>query len=88
MLSKRAQVGGARKSVDVTCLRSTRQPVDRFAQACGYRRHELIVGLDTERGNLTWGALDEVFRGAVGKVTSGHNHEGEYQDLGQGRSSP
>jgi hypothetical protein len=26
-LSKRAQVGGARKSVDVTCLRSTRQPI-------------------------------------------------------------
>ncbi len=75
MLSKRAQVGGARKSVDVTCLRSTRQPVYRFAQACGYRRHELIVGLDTERGNLTWGALDEVFRGAVGKVTSGYNHQ-------------
>ncbi len=47
-LSKRAQVGGARKSVDVTCLRSTRQPV--------FRRHELIAGLDTERGNLTWGA--------------------------------
>jgi hypothetical protein len=80
MLSKRAQVGGARKSVDVTCLRSTRQPV--------FRRHELIVGLDTERGNLTWGALDEVFRGAVGKVTSGYNHEGEYQYLWQGRSSP
>ena len=79
MLSKRAQVGGARKSVDVTCLRSTRQPV--------FRRHELIVGLDTERGNLTWGALDGVFRGAVGKVSSGHNHEGEYQDPWQGRSS-
>lgn len=47
-LSKRAKVGGARKSVDVTCLRSTRQPV--------FRRHELIAGLDTERGNLTWGA--------------------------------
>lgn len=55
-LSKRAQVGGARKSVDVTCLRSTRQPVYRCAQAFGYRRHELIAGLDTERGNLTWGA--------------------------------
>jgi hypothetical protein len=26
-LSKRAQIGGARKSVDVTCLRSTRQPI-------------------------------------------------------------
>jgi hypothetical protein len=26
-LSKRAKVGGARKSVDVSCLRSTRQPV-------------------------------------------------------------
>ena len=26
-LSKRAQVGGARKSVDVACLRSTRQPI-------------------------------------------------------------
>ena len=81
------QVGGTRISVDVTCLRSTRQPVYRFAQAYGYRRHEPITGLDTERGNLPWGALDEVFRGAVGKATSGHNHEGEYQDPWQGRSS-
>jgi hypothetical protein len=55
MLSKRVQVGGTRISVDVTCLRSTRQPVYRFAQACGYRRHEPITGLDVERGNLPWG---------------------------------
>ena len=48
MLSKRVQVGGTRISVDVTCLRSTRQPV--------FRWHELITGLDTERGNLAWGA--------------------------------
>ena len=48
MLSKRVQVGGARTSVDVTCLRSTWQPV--------FRWHELITGLDTERGNLAWGA--------------------------------
>ena len=47
MLSKRAQVGGTRISVDVTCLRSTRQPV--------FRRHEPITGLDVERGNLSWG---------------------------------
>ena len=47
-LSKRVEVADARNSVDVTCLRSTRQPV--------FRRHELIAGLDTERGNLTWGA--------------------------------
>jgi hypothetical protein len=47
----------------------------RFAQACGYRRHEPITGLDTERGSLPWGALDEVFRRAVGKVSSGHNHQ-------------
>jgi hypothetical protein len=39
-LSKRVQVGGTRISVDGTCLRSTRQPVYRFAQAFGYRRHE------------------------------------------------
>lgn len=45
-LSKRVVVGTAPISVDVTCLRSTWQPV--------YRRHELITGLDTERGNLTW----------------------------------
>jgi len=62
-LSKRASVGNARKSMDVTCLRSMRQPV--------FRRHDLITGLDTERGNLAWGVLDEVFRAAVGKVTSG-----------------
>ena len=55
MLSKRVQVGGTRISVDVTCLRSTRQPVYRYAQAFGYRRHEPITGLDVERGNLPWG---------------------------------
>ena len=48
LLSKRGAEGSARISVDVTCLRSTWQPV--------YRRHELITGLDTERGNLTWDA--------------------------------
>lgn len=48
LLPKRVAVGSARISVDVTCLRSTWQPV--------YRRHELITGLDTERGNLTWDA--------------------------------
>jgi hypothetical protein len=35
---------GARTSVDVTCLWATRQPV--------YRRHDLITGVDMERGNL------------------------------------
>lgn len=48
LLSKRGAVGSARISADVTCLRSAWQPV--------YRRHELITGLDTERGNLTWDA--------------------------------
>ena len=47
MLSKRVQVGGTRISVDVTCLRSTRQPV--------FRRHEPITGLVVERENLPWG---------------------------------
>lgn len=78
-LSKRVEVADARNSVDVTCLRSTWQPV--------FRRHEPITGLGVERGNLSWGVLDAVFRGAVGKVSSGHNHEGEYQDPCQGRSS-
>jgi len=55
-LSKRVEVADARNSVDVTCLRSTWQPVYRFAQAFGYRRHEPITGLDVERGNLSWGA--------------------------------
>jgi hypothetical protein len=35
--------------VDETCLRTTWQPV--------YRLHELITGLDTERGNLAWDAV-------------------------------
>ena len=48
LLSKRAEACTARISVDVTCLRSTWQPV--------YRWHELITGLDTERGNLAWDA--------------------------------
>ena len=48
LLSKLGAEGSARISVDVTCLRSTWQPV--------YRRHEFITGLDTERGNLTWDA--------------------------------
>jgi hypothetical protein len=47
MLSKRLQVGGTRISVDLTCLRSTRQPV--------FRRHVPITGLDVECGNLSWG---------------------------------
>jgi hypothetical protein len=82
------QVGATRISVDVTCIRSTRPPVYRYAQAFGYRRHEPITGLDVERGNLPWGVLDEVFRAAVGKATGGNNHEGEYQDPWQGRNSP
>ena len=48
LLSKRAEACTARISVGVTCLRTTWQPV--------YRRHELITGLDTERGNLAWDA--------------------------------
>ena len=50
-LSERVQVGGTRISVDVTCLRSTRQPV--------FRRHEPITGLDVERGNLPWGVKEK-----------------------------
>ncbi len=46
-LSKLVSACNARISVDVTCLRSTRQPV--------YRRHDLITGLGVERGNLPWG---------------------------------
>ena len=46
-LSKRVEVADTRISVDVTCLRSTRQPV--------FRRHEPITGLGMERGNLLWG---------------------------------
>ena len=48
LLSKRAEACTARISVGVTCLRTTWQQ--------GYRRHELITGLDTERGNLAWDA--------------------------------
>jgi hypothetical protein len=48
LLSKWAEACTARISVGVTCLRTTWQPV--------YRRHELITGLDTERGNLAWDA--------------------------------
>jgi hypothetical protein len=62
MLSKRVCSRNTRTSVDVTCLRSTRQPV--------FRRHELITGLDSERGNLPWGVLAAGFRAAVGKATS------------------
>ena len=54
-LSKRVGVADTRNSVDVTCLRSTWQPVYRYAQAFGYRRHESITGLGVERGNLPWG---------------------------------
>ena len=46
-LSKRVEVADTRNSVDVTCLRSTWQPV--------FRRHESITGLGVERGNLPWG---------------------------------
>jgi hypothetical protein len=38
MLLNRVQLGGTRISVDVTCLRSTRQPV--------FRRHEPMTGAD------------------------------------------
>lgn len=48
LLSKRAEACTARISVGDTCLRTTWQPV--------YRGHELITGLDTERGNLAWDA--------------------------------
>jgi hypothetical protein len=44
MLSKRELVDSARMSMDDTCLRSMRQPV--------FRRHDLIMGFDMERGNL------------------------------------
>ena len=77
-LSKRVEVADTRISMDVTCLRSTRQPVfrwhelNRFAE--DWRLHRPRYG--------TWepamGVLNEVFRAAVGKVTSGHNQEGEY----------
>ena len=43
-LSKRVPASSTRTSVDDTCLRSTRQPV--------FRWHDLITGVDTERGNL------------------------------------
>jgi hypothetical protein len=46
-LSKRAGVGTARRSLRVACVLLRRQPV--------YRRHELTVGVSTERGNLGWG---------------------------------
>ena len=49
-LSKGASATCALMSVDVTCLWTTRQTVYRYAQAFGYRRRELITGLDTERG--------------------------------------
>ena len=51
LLSKRVEACTARISVDETCLRTTWQPV--------YRRHELITGLDTERGNLAWDAKEK-----------------------------
>jgi hypothetical protein len=79
-LSKRVEVADTRISEGVTCMRSTRQPV--------FRRHEPITGLGMERGNLPWGVLAAGFRAAVGKVSSGHNHEGKYQYPWQGRSNP
>ena len=48
MLSKRVPGNSTRKSVDEACLRATRQPV--------HKRHDLIIGFDMERGNLTRGA--------------------------------
>ncbi len=44
-----------------------------------FRRHEPITGLGVERGNLSWGVVDEVFRRAAGKVSNGRNHEGKSQ---------
>lgn len=69
LLSKRAEACTARISVGVTCLRTTWQPV--------YRRHELITGLDTERGNLAWDAKgkDQVVT-AMSLNTNGHARGG------------
>ena len=50
-LLKRVEVADTRNSVDVTCLRSTWQPV--------FRRHESITGLGVERGNLPWGVKEK-----------------------------
>lgn len=36
--------------MDATCLRSMRRPV--------FRRHDLITGFSTERGNLAWDAKE------------------------------
>jgi hypothetical protein len=44
-LSKRAWGNNARRSVGGAWLRPTRQPV--------HRRHDLVTGFNTERGNLT-----------------------------------
>lgn len=57
-LSKRARGSSARRSVAGTCLRATRQPV--------YRRHDLIAGISTERGNLAWDAKGNL---QVGQTT-------------------
>lgn len=46
LLSERVLGDDARINVGDTCLRTTWQSV--------FRRHELITGLDTERGNLAW----------------------------------
>ena len=69
LLSKRAEACTARISVGVTCLRTTWQPV--------YRRHELITGLDTERGNLAWDAMgkDQVVK-AMSLNTNDHARGG------------
>ena len=69
LLSKRAEACTARISVGVTCLRTTWQPV--------YRRHELITGLDTERGNLAWDAKgkDQVVK-AMSLNTNDHARGG------------
>ncbi|MEB3318192.1 MAG: hypothetical protein VKO39_08660 [Cyanobacteriota bacterium] len=57
LLSKRVAEDSARINVGETCLRTTWQPV--------YRRHELITGLDTERGNLSWDAKGRVQVGTI-----------------------
>jgi hypothetical protein len=77
MLSKRVCSRNTRTSVDVTCLRSMRQPV--------FRRHELITGLDSERGNLPWGAKGkpQVFKSTRAK-TNTHDRGGVARSSDEG----
>jgi hypothetical protein len=77
MLSKRVCSRNTRTSVDVTCLRSTRQPV--------FRRHELITGLDSERGNLPWGVKGkpQVFKTTRAK-TNTHDRGGVARSSDEG----